>query len=181
MSQTLNTAFQQQAADSIFLIPGRKSLQRKPLNIMGNHPKKGYKARGEKLQGRRTGHYRSYAWEPQQSGDEEGIAQPQAGWHCGEETTATCCETLHPHPYNNKNASSSVHKGRVEKLSMDLKIIFWFSFSKSLKNGMLNNEMEMEIARPKLKQNSSSSGYSYQRGFNKFAHEMIKPAVNSQG
>lgn len=64
---------------------------------------------------------------------------------------------------------------------MDLKIIFWFSFSKSLKNGMLNNEMEMEIARPKLKQNSSSSGYSYQRGFNKFAHEMINPAVNSQG
>lgn len=60
---------------------------------------------------------------------------------------------------------------------MELRIIFCFSFSEILKDGILNNKMEMEIARPKLKQNSISSGYSGQRDLNMFAHKITKTTV----
>jgi len=41
--------------------------------------------------------------------------------------------------------------------------------------------MEMEIARPKLKENSISRGYSGQGDLNTFAHKIIKATVNSRG
>lgn len=39
--------------------------------------------------------------------------------------------------------------------------------------------MGMEIARPKSKENSISSGYSGQRDLNTFAHEISNSTVNS--
>lgn len=88
-----NVAFYQIVFRNPFLIPGRKSLQRKPLHKMGNHSMGGSTARGGELQGAKgiglkalmSGNPGGF---PKQGRDEGGAAQSLAGQRLGEESTA---------------------------------------------------------------------------------------------
>lgn len=66
----------------------------------------------------------------------------------------------------------------TEKFSAGPKPIFVSALSRAETLAILHKNMEMEIARPKLKQNSISSGGRGQRDLNMFAHKIVKTTVN---